>query len=66
MAADTDGVAGRAAMRSQFREGLSHLPPDEFPVTTALAEPLTHPDMERRFFFGLGLLIDGLTAKAAG
>jgi hypothetical protein len=41
-------------------------PADEFPVTTALAEPLTRPDMERRFFFGLGLLIDGLTTRAAG
>jgi TetR/AcrR family tetracycline transcriptional repressor len=59
------GAAERDAL-TRIREGLSHLPQDKFPVTTALAEPLTRPDIERRFFFGLDLLIDGLTRKAAG
>ena len=59
------GAAERDAL-ARIREGLSHLPQDKFPVTTALAEPLTRPDIERRFFFGLDLLIDGLTRKAAG
>jgi len=58
------GAAERDAL-ARIREGLSHLPQDKFPVTTALAEPLTRPDIERRFFFGLDLLIDGLTRKAA-
>ena len=58
------GTAERDAL-ARIREGLSHLPQDKFPVTTALAEPLTRPDIERRFFFGLDLLIDGLTRKAA-
>ena len=63
-----DSGAGAAELDAlaRIREGLSHLPPDKFPVTTALAEPLTRPDIERRFFFGLDLLIDGLTRKAAG
>ena len=62
-----DSGAGAAELDAlaRIREGLSHLPPDKFPVTTALAEPLTRPDIERRFFFGLDLLIDGLTRKAA-
>jgi TetR/AcrR family transcriptional regulator, tetracycline repressor protein len=58
------GAAERDAL-ARIRQGLSHLPQDKFPVTTALAEPLTRPDIERRFFFGLDLLIDGLTRKAA-
>lgn len=63
-----DSAAGTAELDAlaRIRDGLSHLPQDEFPVTTALAEPLTRPDIERRFFFGLDLLIDGLTGKAAG
>jgi TetR/AcrR family tetracycline transcriptional repressor len=63
-----DSAAGAAELDAlaRIREGLSHLPQDKFPVTTALAEPLTRPDIERRFFFGLDLLIDGLTRKAAG
>jgi TetR/AcrR family tetracycline transcriptional repressor len=63
-----DSAAGAAELDALARisEGLSHLPQDKFPVTTALAEPLTRPDIERRFFFGLDLLIDGLTRKAAG
>jgi len=63
-----DSAAGAAELDTlaRIREGLSHLPQDKFPVTTALAEPLTRPDIERRFFFGLDLLIDGLTGKAAG
>jgi TetR/AcrR family transcriptional regulator, tetracycline repressor protein len=63
-----DSGAGAAELDAlaRSREGLSHLPRDEFPVTTALAGPLTRPDIERRFFFGLDLLIDGLTSKAAG
>jgi TetR/AcrR family tetracycline transcriptional repressor len=63
-----DSAAGAAELDAlaRIREGLSHLPQDKFPVTTALAEPLTRPDIERRFFFGLDLLIDGLTGKAAG
>jgi TetR/AcrR family tetracycline transcriptional repressor len=62
-----NSAAGTAELRAlaRGREGLSHLPPDEFPITTALAGPLTRPDIERRFFFGLDLLIDGLTSKAA-
>jgi TetR/AcrR family tetracycline transcriptional repressor len=62
-----DSAAGAAELDAlaRIREGLSHLPQDRFPVTTALAEPLTRPDIERRFFFGLDLLIDGLTRKAA-
>jgi AcrR family transcriptional regulator len=62
-----DSAAGAAELDAlaRIRDGLSHLPQDKFPVTTALAEPLTRPDIERRFFFGLGLLIDGLTGKAA-
>lgn len=64
--ADSAAGAAELAALARIRDGLRHLPPEEFPVTTALAEPLTHPDMEHRFFFGLGLLIDGLTAKAAG
>ena len=63
-----DSAAGAAELDAlaRIREGLSHLPQEKFPVTTALAEPLTRPDIERRFFFGLDLLIDGLTRKAAG
>jgi TetR/AcrR family tetracycline transcriptional repressor len=62
-----DSGAGAAELDAlaRIRDGLSHLPQDKFPVTTALAEPLTRPDIERRFFFGLDLLIDGLTRKAA-
>jgi TetR/AcrR family transcriptional regulator, tetracycline repressor protein len=44
--------------------GLISLPRDEFPVTAALAEPLTRRDPESRFFFGLDLLIDGLARRA--
>jgi TetR/AcrR family tetracycline transcriptional repressor len=62
-----DSAAGAAELDAlaRGREGLSHLPRDEFPVTTALAGPLTRPDIERRFFFGLDLLIGGLTSKTA-
>jgi TetR/AcrR family transcriptional regulator, tetracycline repressor protein len=61
-----DSAAGAAELDAlaRIREGLSDLPQDKFPVTAALAEPLTRPDIERRFFFGLDLLIDGLTGKA--
>jgi TetR/AcrR family tetracycline transcriptional repressor len=44
--------------------GVISLPRDEFPVTAALTEPLTRRDPERRFFFGLDLLIDGLARRA--
>ncbi len=57
-----ESVAGvpAADVLAQIRERLMELPADEFPVTTALAEPLTRPDIKRRFSFGLDLIIDGL------
>jgi TetR/AcrR family transcriptional regulator, tetracycline repressor protein len=62
-----NSAAGAAELDAlaRIRDGLSHLPRDKFPVTTALAEPLTRPDIERRFFFGLDLLIDGLIGKSS-
>lgn len=51
-----------ADVLAQIRNRLTELPADRFPTTTALAESLTRPDIERRFSFGLDLLIDGLIA----
>jgi TetR/AcrR family tetracycline transcriptional repressor len=53
------GVAD-ASVLAQIRVRLMELPADKFPATTALAESLTRPDIERRFFFGLDLIIVGL------
>lgn len=48
---------------AQIRDQLLALPSDEYPATTALAEPLTRPDIEQRFRYGLDLLLDGILAR---
>jgi len=51
----------------QLRAFFASSPPDRFPTIVALAEPLTYAGGEDdRFLFGLDILIDGLTAVAAG
>lgn len=63
-----DSAAGAAAsdVLAQIRDRLLALSADEYPATTALAEPLTRPDIEQRFKYGLELLLDGITARLSG
>jgi TetR/AcrR family tetracycline transcriptional repressor len=51
---------------AQIRDQLLALPVDRYPATTALAEPLTRPDIEQRFVFGFELLLDGISARLSG
>jgi Tetracyclin repressor-like, C-terminal domain len=41
------------------------LPPDRYPVLTAIAPDMTGPDADDRFEFGLNVLIAGLEAASA-
>jgi hypothetical protein len=54
------------AFVDELRRYFSSLPPDRFPHIVALAGPLTRfePDEDDRFEFGLGVLVDGLAARA--
>lgn len=45
-----------------LRSRLAELPPDQFPRTVELADELTAPNLDSRFEFGLGCLLDGIAA----
>jgi AcrR family transcriptional regulator len=53
-----------AANPEQFAAYLRSLPPEDFPVITALADDLVAGDADERFEFGLEVLIAGIEALA--
>lgn len=54
-----EGEARSAEVANWFRQ----LPPEQFPNIVAMAEPLLDNASDRRFSFGLELLLDGLAAR---
>jgi AcrR family transcriptional regulator len=61
---DREAVAGFV---EELRRYFASLPADRFPHIVALARPLTQfdPEADDRFEFGLGVIVDGLAARAA-
>jgi AcrR family transcriptional regulator len=53
------------AYHESVHEFFAALPPDRFPVLTSLIGPLTGPDGEERFDFGLDVILAGLEAVSA-
>ncbi|MDF9811155.1 TetR/AcrR family transcriptional regulator [Streptomyces sp. SPB162] len=59
-AAEAVGHATRTEVVNAARDHLQQLPADRFPHLVALAVPLSEPNMEDRFAFGLERILDGL------
>jgi AcrR family transcriptional regulator len=60
--AHPDGGESEASVVAQVDSYFRSLPPELFPVITAMAPYLTGPSGELRFEFGLGVLVAGLDA----
>jgi TetR/AcrR family transcriptional regulator, tetracycline repressor protein len=64
---ETQGMADAGASPEEFvaqiRQWFRTLPPEQFPRLTVLTEQLFEPDTNRRFEFGLKMLLDGLELR---